>query len=51
VQLLQEANIGQRNGQKSEQKDTELREVKLLTALYTPGREEDTVMDVVDTNE
>lgn len=51
VQLAQETNIGQRSDQESERKGPEVQEVRLLTALYTPGQEEDTVMDVVDTKE
>lgn len=51
VQLAQETSIGQRSGQGSERKGPEVQEVRLLTALYTPGQEEDTVMDVVDTKE
>ncbi|KAL6906925.1 hypothetical protein GGI43DRAFT_431135 [Trichoderma evansii] len=55
VQLAQETSIGQRSGQESqtslERKGPEVQEVKLLTALYRPGQEEDTMMDVVDTKE
>ncbi|EHK45152.1 hypothetical protein TRIATDRAFT_308695 [Trichoderma atroviride IMI 206040] len=51
VQLAQETSIGQRSGQESERKSAEVQEVSLLTALYTPGQEEGTVMDVVDTKE
>lgn len=55
VQLAQETDIGQRSGQESqtssERKGPEVQEVKLLTAVYTPGQEEDTMMDVVDTKE
>ncbi|KAK1246782.1 hypothetical protein MKX08_000584 [Trichoderma sp. CBMAI-0020] len=51
VQLAQETDIGQRSGQESERKGPEVQEMKLLTALYTPGHKEGMVMDVVHTKE
>lgn len=55
VQLAQETSVGQTSSQKlqtnSEQRGPKVQEVRLLTALYSPGQEEDTMMDVVDSEE